>query len=88
MSNAASESGVMAHRHDCSRCRYAWLCWKSGGRHPGDDVCAICEALDRMQGERTLSAKSRPAAMPTGRQVEGDSGEISDAPYRYYGESA
>ncbi len=80
MGDVAQEEAV--HTHDCSRCAYVWQCRMSGRRHPEDDICAICEALDRMQRGTPTSESSRPA-------VEGDSGETSDdRALPYYGERA
>jgi hypothetical protein len=53
MADGAREDEAV-HTHDCSRCAYVWQCRKSGGSHPEDDVCAICEALDRIQREMSL----------------------------------
>lgn len=37
------------HRHRCIRCGHVWQCTESNRSQPGHDICAICEALDRMR---------------------------------------
>jgi hypothetical protein len=42
---------MVVHRHRCTRCGYVWQCTESNRSQPGHDMCAICEALDRMRRE-------------------------------------
>ena len=39
------------HRHRCIRCGHVWQCTELSRNQPGHDICAICEALDRMGTE-------------------------------------
>ncbi len=39
---------MIVHEHRCIRCGHVWQCTESNRSQPGHDICAICEALDRM----------------------------------------
>jgi hypothetical protein len=39
---------MTAHKHRCVHCGYVWQCAELQRYQPGHDICAICEALDRM----------------------------------------
>jgi len=39
------------HEHRCIYCGHARRCAESSCKQPGQHICAICEALDRMRRE-------------------------------------
>lgn len=48
---------MVVHKHRCARCGYVWLCTESNRSQPGHDMCAICEALDRMRRRSVVVAR-------------------------------
>lgn len=65
---------MVLHRHRCIRCGHVWQCTESTRSQPGHDMCAICEALDRMrtdlpgtsvpQGQERYTRRQAGAGVP------------------------
>jgi hypothetical protein len=60
---------MIVHRHRCTRCGYVWQCVESNRSQPEHDICAICEALDRMRTELPGTVATQGLERDTRRQV-------------------
>lgn len=49
MAERPPERESAVHTHRCALCGYVWQCTQPRSDQLGHDICAICEALDRMR---------------------------------------
>jgi hypothetical protein len=51
MAERPPERESVVHTHRCALCGYVWQCTQPASIQLQHDICAICEALDRMRRE-------------------------------------